>query len=309
MRRAGIVIVTYNSAAHIGRSVESSLATGAQVVVVDNASSDCTVREATRPGVRIIANPRNRGFAAAVNQGVASLDTPYVLALNPDAEIVAGFDALCDACEAPRAAGATGCLLGPDGLPQLGFMSRRLPSATALALEALLLNRIWPNNPINRRYRALDLDYASRIEVEQPAGAFLMIRRDIWQRLGGFDEKYHPLWFEDVDFCRRAVDTGLTFYYCPEAVARHAGGHSVPKIPLRMRPFYWYRSLLRYTALHFGVTARRCVCLAVIAGSVARMLAGVVVERSLGPVAAYGKVVRLAGRMLYFGDADRSGCG
>ena len=57
----------------------------------------------------------------------------------------------------PDAAGAGGQLLDADGRPQIGFMVRQLPTATALALEALLLNRIWPNNPVNRRYRGLDL--------------------------------------------------------------------------------------------------------------------------------------------------------
>jgi N-acetylglucosaminyl-diphospho-decaprenol L-rhamnosyltransferase len=298
MDRAGIVIVTYNSAGHIGRCVESALATGADVVVVDNASSDATVSEATRPGVRILANPDNRGFAAAVNQGIACLNAPYILLLNPDAEIVAGFDALCAACDQPGVAGSSGCLLGTDGRPQTGFMVRRLPTPGALALEALLLNRIWPENPINRRFRALDLDYRAAMDVEQPAGAFLMIRRDAWQRLGGFDEGYFPLWFEDVDFCRRAADAGYRFRYEPRAVAKHAGGHSIPAISMQMRPLYWYRSLLRYTALHFRRWEHRCVCAAVAAGSAMRMLVAVVSGRTLRPVTVYGRVVRLACRMM-----------
>jgi GT2 family glycosyltransferase len=265
--------------------------------------------KAARPNVQIIANRENRGFAAAVNQGFACIAAPYVLLLNPDAEIVGGFDALCRACELPDIAGSTGCLLGRDGLPQVGFMVRRLPTATSLALEALLLNRVWPGNPVNRRFRALDLDYGSAMDVEQPAGAFLMVRRDVWSKLGGFDEQYHPLWFEDVDFCRRAVDAGYRFRYIPEAVAKHTGGHSIPGIPMQMKPLYWYRSLLRYSALHFRRPLRDYVCASVIAGSAVRMLVAVLLERSFRPIAAYSKVVRLAGRMLFFHGAERSGCG
>src|SRR5262249_14875254 len=174
----GIVIVTYNSAEHIGSCLDAALATSAEVVVVDNASSDATVEEAQKCGVRVIANPENRGFAAAVNQGIAQLNVKFVLLLNPDASIVGGLDALRAACELPDVAGAGGLLLDQTGRPQVGFMVRRFPTVAALALEALLLNRVWPNNPINRRYRCLDEDYSREFQVDQPAGAFLMIRRE-----------------------------------------------------------------------------------------------------------------------------------
>src|SRR5262245_46737796 len=206
----GIVIVTYNSVPHIGPCLDAAKVTGADIVVVDNASSDDTTNEVTRRGVRLLANVSNRGFAAAVNQGITALDRKYILLLNPDAVIAGGLDALRRACELPGAAGAGGLLLGGDGRPQVGFMVRGLPTVPALALEALLLNRVWPNNPINRKYRGLDADYSALSKVEQPAGAFLMVRRDVWEELRGLDEGFYPLWFEDVDFCRRAVNAGFS---------------------------------------------------------------------------------------------------
>ena len=75
----GIIIVTYNSASVIGPCLDAAVATGAEIVVVDNASSDGTARVAARPGVRLIANATNRGFAAAVNQGFSALKRNYVL--------------------------------------------------------------------------------------------------------------------------------------------------------------------------------------------------------------------------------------
>jgi len=154
---------------------------------------------------------------------------------------------------------------------------------------------------VNRRYRGLDLDYRSRIEVEQPAGAFLMIRWEIWQELGGFDEKFHPLWFEDVDFCRRAADRGYCFYFEPRAVAKHTGAHSIGSLTLEMRRFYWYRGLLKYSAKHFRPWAFRGVCLAVASGSVLRSMMPAVRERRFTSTAGYGKVVRLAGRCFWHG--------
>ena len=103
MRDVGIVVVTYNSQREIGPCLDAALATGAEVVVVDNASQDGTVAEAGRRHVSVLANPRNRGFAAAVNQGFAVLNTPYVLLLNPDAVILGGLDQLRAAAAAAPA--------------------------------------------------------------------------------------------------------------------------------------------------------------------------------------------------------------
>jgi GT2 family glycosyltransferase len=166
---------------------------------------------------------------------------------------------------------------------------------------ALVMNRVWPSNPVNRRYRCLDLDLSKGGEVEQPAGAFLMIRRDVWQSLNGFDEGFHPVWFEDVDLCRRIRDRGFSLYYIPEAVAKHTGGHSITTLPLEIRLNYWYRGLLRYSAKHFRPFAFRAVCLAVVTGSFLRGIAESALQRSLKPMAAYGSVASLAGRGLFSG--------
>jgi GT2 family glycosyltransferase len=299
MTRAGIVIVTYNSARVIGKCLDRALKTGADIVVVDNASSDHTPYEVTRRSVRLIANRENRGFAAAVNQGIRALDTPFILLLNPDAVLCTGIDDLIRACELPGSAGAGGKLIDPDGRPQAGFFARDLPSPAALIFEALLLNRIWPRNPINRRYRRLDLDDSQFQSVEQPAGALLMIRRDVWERLGGFDPRFNPLWFEDVDFCKRAKEAGYTFYYSPKTEAQHDGAHSLSSISLGQRQLYWYGSLLTYSAAHFTAGRHRTVCAAVAAGAALRMLFGCVARRSLAPFKVYGKVVALAGSRLW----------
>jgi N-acetylglucosaminyl-diphospho-decaprenol L-rhamnosyltransferase len=179
-----------------------------------------------------------------------------------------------------------------------------LPGPLVLVLEVLLLNRIWPNNPANRLYRGLQLNYNIRIPVEQPAGAFLMVRREVWQELGGFDESFFPLWFEDVDFCRRTRDRGYRLYYVPDAVAEHRGGHSVSQLSVEKRRVYWYGSLLRYSAKHFRPLQFRVVCVAVVVGSLLRSFGEAVLQGSFKPLAAYGKVVRHAGRCLVFGWGD-----
>jgi N-acetylglucosaminyl-diphospho-decaprenol L-rhamnosyltransferase len=294
----GIIVVTYNSEAVIGACLDAALATDSEIVVVDNASADGTRAEVTRRGVHLIANSTNLGFATAVNQGFGVLKCSYVLLLNPDAVLTTSLAPLREACDLPGAAGAGGLLLDANGNPQVGFMVRRLPTPAALIMETLLLNRVCPGNPVNRNYRCLGLNYSVRQEVEQPAGAFLMIRRAVWEELGGFDEQYWPLWFEDVDFCRRARNRGYTFYFVPAAVVNHTGAHSIPAIKLEMRRVYWYRSLLSYSVRHFRPRGRRVVCLAVIIGSLFRAPFEAALERSLRPLAAYWKIARLAGACL-----------
>ncbi len=301
MADTGIVIVTYNSEPVIGACLDAALRTGAEIVVIDNASEDGTAAEVARRGVKLIANSTNRGFAGAVNQGFSVINTPYVLLLNPDAVILGGLERLREACDLPGSAGAGGCLMGPDGRAQVGFMVRQLPTPGVLILEALLLNRVWPGNAVNRRYRALNLDYSRRQKVEQPAGAFLMVRAEVWRELGGFDERFRPLWFEDVDFCRRAANRGYCLYYVPGALAKHAGGHSIPQLSMEMRQLYWYGSLLRYAGKHFHPVSFRVVSLAVVTGSLLRMGGEAALGRSLKSAAAYRKIVRLAGRCVWSG--------
>lgn len=303
MRDVGIIIVTHNSAGEIGPCLDAAAATGADVLVVDNASQDGTRAEVERHGTRLIANSRNLGFAAAVNQGVRALRTPLLLLLNPDAIIVNSLAPLRDACLDPRTAAAGGMLVDNSGQPQIGFMVRRFPTPEALCFEALLVNRVIPRNPVNWQYRCLDLDYTAPLDVEQPAGAFLMIRRDAWEKLGGFDENFYPLWFEDVDFLKRATDHAYRIRFVPEAVAKHTGAHSIRKISLEFRQFYWYGSVLKYAAKHFPPGAEKLVCLAVIIGSVMRTVLGVPRHWSLQPIEVYARVVKLAGRQLFSGTA------
>ena len=99
-----------------------------------------------------------------------------------------------------------------------------------------------------------------------------MIRRTVWRVLGGFDETFFPLWFEDVDFCFRLCEKKYHVRFVPNAVAKHTGAHSIRKIPVEFRLFYWYGSLLRYAAKHYRPYERQMLCLAVVFGALARLV-------------------------------------
>lgn len=300
---AGVVIVTYNSEDVILSCLDAlaEMAPGVSVTVIDNASTDRTVeqvrrRTAVNPHVKLIANRDNRGFAGAANQGFEETGTDVVLLLNPDVRLRSTLSTLIEACRQHGL--AAGQLTGPDDRAQAGFTIRRFPTAASLAFELLGINRLWPGNAVNRRYRYLDRDLNRQGPVEQPAGAFLMARRDVWEALGGFDEAFHPVWFEDVDFCRRAAGAGYRIEYVPQTRAEHSGGHSVRKLPPARMEEYWYVSLLTYAAKHFRPWPYRGVCLAAVLSTVPRTVAGMIREHNLNPVISCHKIIRLTVRRL-----------
>jgi len=295
-----VVVITYNSEQVIDRCLDSC--GDLPVVVIDNASRDGTsalVRR--RAGVTLIENATNRGFASAVNQGVTALGTELVLLLNPDTALTSPIDELEQALSEEGTGLAAGKLVNEAGEVQRGFTLRRFPTPLTLVLEVLGINSMLASNPVNRRYRCLDLDLESGGEAEQPPGAFLMFRREVWQRLGGFDTQFHPLWFEDVDFCKRASELGLKIRYVPRVTARHEGGHSIAGLEWSCREVYWYVSLLKYASKHFRPFGYRRVTAAVMLGSLFRTAVEMVRRRSFRPIRVYGKIGRLAGRSLISG--------
>src|SRR5579862_7271048 len=122
MPMVGIVIVTHNSERVIGESLDACLRQKAvEILVVDNASTDRTLDQVDRRhGVRLLVNSTNRGFAAAVNQGITALDTPFILLLNPDAILLTDLQPLVEAVGRTGVAAAGGKLVNADGCTQEG---------------------------------------------------------------------------------------------------------------------------------------------------------------------------------------------
>ena len=299
MSTIGAVIITWNSGETIDRCIESC--SGLDVTVIDNASSDDTAqRVRSHPEVYFISNLENRGFAAAVNQGVARTATDYVLLLNPDVELLTPLTALVEACASGDVAIAAGRLLDRRGDPQTGFSIRALPTPAALGFEALGINRLFPSNPVNRHYRCLDFSLDTARDVQQPAGAFMLFKRDLWRRLDGFDERFSPVWFEDVDFCKRALEMGRIRYF-PEVIAKHQGGASIRHMEWSNRELCWYGSLLRYASKHFSRFNFRAVCGAVVLGSAVRLLTGLFVRRTSQVITVYAKTAGLAAQCMILG--------
>jgi GT2 family glycosyltransferase len=299
----GIVVVTHNSADVISQCLDACKASGAgEIAVIDNASQDGTLeRVRAHSYVHLIANPANAGFAAAVNQGFRALRSKAILILNPDTKLKSGIEDLAAAIQAAGVAAAGGMLVDAGGNVQDGFNVRTFPTPSILVFEVLGLNRLWPSNPLNRRYR-MRLQTRVNTEVDQPAGAFLMVKREAWSAIGGFDERFHPIWFEDVDFCVRLKKAGYKVLFVPSAQAEHQGAHSAKQLNWAHRQLIWYGSLLRYVSKHFATPARCIVSVAVIVACVPRALSGGFLHSPLEAVSVYSKVIHLAAVSFWSGE-------
>lgn len=298
--RCSAIVVTHNSGATIAACLEALAREDCEIIAVDNASGDETLRRvepfAVRSSVHLTANQQNLGFGAAVNQGARAATGEVLLILNPDAIAEPGaVAALLQCLETTHAAAVGGALLESDGQPARGFNFRRIPTLAPLLCEVLLCNQLWPRNPVNRRYRCLDADYSQQQEVEQPAAACLAVTRTAWDSVGGFDEQFFPVWFEDVDLCKRLLDQGARILYCPQARFRHSGAHSVGQLSLRDKQLFWYSNMLRYARKHFSKAQVSILRLAIVKGMLLRSAAALLGARK-APLAetlsAYWSVIK-----------------
>jgi N-acetylglucosaminyl-diphospho-decaprenol L-rhamnosyltransferase len=247
--RVCAIIVTYNSAAAIEACVAPLLEAGAHVIVVDNASSDGTaglVRERL-PRVELIANDDNRGFPAAVNQGVERGLSNTLLLVNPDcvvpADTVRGLAAFLE--EHPDVG-----LVGPrlredDGSIQISAH----PLGSFSTLLANRARRVLPRALAHRFAESYDvcLNATEPTDVGMLIAACVAIRRELLERIGGLDEGYF-MYLEDMELCLQVRRAGYRVVYLPTVEARHVGGASSGD-----RSHVWphhSRSLLRFHARH-----------------------------------------------------------
>ena len=225
-----VVVVNHNAGEFLRRCMRSlGSATGdasLEVVIVDNASVDGSPDAAVSESgdARIIRNRANRGFAAAANQGIAATSSPFVLLLNPDAEIVGGTLAsfVKVARERPKA-GAIGALVrNPNGSIQPS--ARRVPRLGE-ALGHAFLGPLVPSNPFTRSYTMAGWDRASERQVEWVSGSAMLLRRQALEQVGLFDEGYF-MYVEDVDLCTRLRRAGWQVLFSPELEVIHEIGVS-----------------------------------------------------------------------------------
>ena len=212
-----IVIPVHDKVEHTRRCLElvarHAPPVSYEVVVVDDASTDGTAQllREQGPPVRVLTQTVNEGFVAACNRGAAAARGRWILFLNNDTEPQPGWlRALLLLSDAEPEAGALGSqLVFPDGkLQEAGGIVFKDGSAWNFGRGDL---------PARAAYqRPCEVDYCS--------GASLMVRRDLFERLGGFDPRYAPAYYEDTDLCFGVRSLGYKVMYCPDSIVIHLEG-------------------------------------------------------------------------------------
>lgn len=223
-----------------------------EVVVVDNGSTDDSLTGIDQLGekVKVIRNSLNRGFGAACNQGAQSTTSDYLLFLNPDTML---FDNSLSAPitfmeqEQNLSVGICGIrLLNEEG--RFATSGARFPTIRIFVGSATGLSRLIPK--VFPRHLMSENECVNGGMVDQVIGAFFLVRRSVYEKLGGFDERFF-VYFEEVDFALRAKNAGIDSYLLTGASAYHRGGGCTDAVKAT-RLFYSLRSRLQYGKKHFS---------------------------------------------------------
>ncbi|NIA30349.1 MAG: glycosyltransferase [Actinobacteria bacterium] len=234
-----VIIVTFNNVRTILPclvSLQKALFQyQSQVFIIDNASSDGTIsvlgqkqKSLTKyfSEFSLRLNNTNLGFTLAVNQGLKLASGDFVLLLNPD--VVLQNDTIERLLTCFSQENKIGVVA-----PQLRFSDGRIqpscrnfPRKRDVILELSGLAKLFPSSPVFNHWRMSDFDHQETKDVEQPQGAFLLARQEVLQQVGFLDERF-PMFFSDVDWCRRIIAKGWRIRFCSGTFVMHLQGHSV----------------------------------------------------------------------------------
>lgn len=228
-----VIIVNYNGGAFTPACLES-IPSGVETVVVDNGSKDGSPEalQSQFPGVQLLRNPANLGFARAVNQGIARSRGRYLCLLNNDARLAPGtLQTLAGYLDAhPEAGIVAPQLLHEDGRRQHSFDN--LPTLATAFLNKSLLRLVAPG-----RYPSKAQSFDQPLEVESVIGACMMIRRTLVEQIGPLDEAYF-LFLEETDWCLRARRSGARVMFVPSANVVHLQGKTRDQVRVRAKIEY-----------------------------------------------------------------------
>ena len=252
-KEISIITKTYNSKDYIGeafRTLEIPCKNGIiEWIVVDNASKDGTAEfiEKEFPWITTIKSNENLGFGRGNNLGAQHSSAPYILFLNPDAVI--DLDAiqcmLAFMKENPKAGITAPAIIEPEGTLQPWFL---FPTPLRILIRAIGLDRFF------KQMFYINPGSSPRI-VECVGGAVFMVRKDVFEKLNGFDPRFFLYW-EETDLCLRATHSGCEIWTVGKAVARHTNAVSAKT---HNKPMYagcisehFFQSRYYYLQKHYG---------------------------------------------------------
>ncbi len=240
MTSISIIIITYNSEREIGsciNSLKSQLKkANGEIILIDNNSTDNTISQIDDidgKNISIIQNNKNLGYTIANNQGIKNAKGDYVLLLNPDTTVPNGtiINLLNEIKDYKNIGVIAPQLRFPNG--KIQHSCRRFPRRRDILYESIGLSKIFKNSKEFNYWKMGDFDHTKSRLVDQPAGAALFFSKKIINEIGLLDERF-PMFFSDVDLCRRIWDAGYNIQYTTNSFITHQGGASVYRKRIKM---------------------------------------------------------------------------
>jgi GT2 family glycosyltransferase len=251
-----IIIVTWNSENYIKPCLLSILKqkdftySDYEIIVIDNNSKDKTISiiKDEFSNVLLVKNKSNLGYAKANNQGFKVAKGDYILLLNPDTKLQNDFFLpIIDFIKQHENVGAVAPKIVNSDL-SIQHSIRSFPSYSILCWEFLGLSHLFPNNRIFGKWRMFYFNYNEIAQIDQPMASCLLVRKSAVDQIGYFDEKF-PMFYNDVDFCYRLIQSGWQIYYIPKSAVIHERGASTKLVRNRMI-FSMHKSLYHYFEKH-----------------------------------------------------------
>lgn len=252
-----VITVNYKTKAYVEKMLESLFAfhdpSVVEVFVVENGSGDdLSDLEAQYPQVRFLFSEKNLGFAGGNNLAIAQATGKYVCLINPDIVFTDNaLEKMAANMDHDLHVGIGGAhLTNFDGTDQRCVW--RFPTPLDQILLLLKVPHVLGEVTPIRRWLLADFDYARSQEVDQVMGAFFMIRREVLNSIGPLDDGFF-MWYEEVDFARRAKNAGWNSKYYANVSAKHKKGSSFTSVATIKKQAMIRRSLRRYMRKHFGL--------------------------------------------------------
>jgi len=252
-----IIIVNYNVKEFLLNLLKSILKASSQlkveIIIVDNASEDGSPRVIKEkfPEIKLIENNINVGFGKANNQALKIAKGKFILLINPDA--IVREDTLVKMVQFFRehsACGLAGCkVLNPDGTLQLACR-RSFPTPWVSFSKIVGLSKLFPKSKLFAKYNLTFLDENKTYEVDAVSGSFMMLRRETYSKIGGFDERFF-MYGEDLDYCYRVKQAGYKVYYFAGAEVIHYKGESTRRSPIDETNLF-YDAMNLFVEKHFS---------------------------------------------------------
>ena len=238
-----VIILNYNVRYFLEQcvaSVQEALTNiDSEIIVVDNQSSDdsCEMIRSRFPGVKLIKNNSNLGFPKGNNIGVAQANGKYICILNPDTVVAEDtFEKILTFAEKQENLGIVGCKLIDGSGNFLPESKRSIPTPFVALTKIFGLFKLFPNWKLFNRYYAQHLSENETGKVEILVGAFMIMKRDLYNEIGGFDENCF-MYSDDFDLSYMALKRGKSNYYFHETSVIHYKGESTVRDGLYMKRF------------------------------------------------------------------------